>query len=99
MYSTEIIKDFLKKFVAFIIFFLFTANGIFACVDAPYDITGRWAEKISERVVMDIYFDNKKDQYKIFITWREDNLAQKDIYRFSGKSDNSNNIKYKNYNK
>ena len=97
MYLTEIIKNFLKKFVVFIIFFiLFTANGIFACVDASYDITGRWAEKISERVVMDIYFDNKKDEYKIFITWREGNLAQKDIYRFCGKSDNSNNIKYKN---
>jgi hypothetical protein len=60
------------------------------------DITGRWAEKISERVVMDIYQDNNTKDYQIFITWREDNLAQKDIYRFKGKLTDGENIKYDN---
>lgn len=63
---------------------------------AQNEISGRWAEKISERVVMDIYPENKNaDEYQIFITWREDNLAQKDIYRFKAKS-NNNILKYEN---
>lgn len=55
---------------------------------------GRWAEEISERVVLDIY-QNKDSEYSIFITWREDNLAQKDIYRFKAKNDNGI-LKYNN---
>ena len=75
----------------FIIFFvLLLTNHPFACAGNTDNITGRWAEKISERVVMDIYQD--KTDYKIFITWREDNLAQKDIYRFQGKLNSKGNI-------
>ncbi len=66
------------------------------CVFASEDtsITGKWAEKVSERVVMDIFANENNKEYQIFITWRENNLAQKDIYRFSGKSDGNNCIKY-----
>ena len=71
---------------------LIMTNVVFGATD----ITGRWAEKISERVVMDIYQDNNTNDYQIFITWREDNLAQKDIYRFIGKSTDGENIKYDN---
>lgn len=58
--------------------------------------TGRWAEKISERVVMDIIPDKNNNEYQIFITWREDNLAQKDIYRFNAIKDKDGNLAYKN---
>ncbi len=60
------------------------------------DIAGRWAEKISERVVMDIFPDNTAGKYKIFITWREDNLAQKDIYRFTATDRGDGILEYKN---
>jgi len=85
----------MKKYVILIFFFVFfITNSTFASIAAD-NIAGRWAERISERVVMDIYPD-KQNEYKIFITWREDNLAQKDIYRFTGKLDNEGNLKYKN---
>ena len=34
------------------------------------------------------------DEYQIFITWREEYLAQKDIYRFRGKLDRNGTLKY-----
>ena len=61
--------------------FTFTVN----IVHANEFITGRFAEKISERVVMDIYSNQNDNEYQIFITWREDNLSQKDVYRFNCK--------------
>ena len=83
----------MKNFVVFIIFLIFFAqNCAFAGTN---DFIGRWAEKISERVVMDIYSDQNDNEYQIFITWREDNLSQKDIYRFRGKLDYSGSLKYK----
>ena len=66
-------------------------DSVFADVN-PGNIAGRWAEKISERVVMDIY--QNKDEYQVFITWREDNLAQKDIYRLCCKLDNNGDLRY-----
>ncbi len=68
---------------------------LFSNIAFAQDFTGRWAEKISERVVADIY-KAENNEYKIFITWREDNLAQKDIYRFSANLDKKGNLKYKN---
>lgn len=59
------------------------------------DISGRWAEKISERVVADIYPDEKIGGYQVFITWREDNLAQKDIYRFKLTDNKDGTYSYK----
>ena len=84
-----------KTFIISFIFLIFISlsNAAFAIGD----ITGRWAEAISERVVMDIYTDkNNTDEYNVFITWREDNLAQKDIYRFSAKLASNGELKYKN---
>lgn len=72
--------------------FTFTVN----IVHANEFITGRFAEKISERVVMDIYSNQNDNEYQIFITWREDNLAQKDVYRFNCKLDNTGTLKYSN---
>ena len=70
---------------------------LFAFANAEVkDFQGRWAEKISERVVADIFPDKNNNEYKIFITWREDNLIQKDIYRFTAKKDKNGSIKYKN---
>ena len=80
------------KRLAIIIFLL--CISVINTVFAKEDITGRWAEKISERVVADIYANQNNDEYQIFITWREDNLAQKDIYRFSGKLDKNGTLKY-----
>ena len=84
----------MKKY--FVLFFTF----LFCLKTYAYannlDISGRWAEKISERVVMDVYPDKKDGDYHIFITWREDNLAQKDIYRFFAKSGSDNELKYEN---
>ncbi len=76
-----------------IIIFLLCISAI-NTVLAKENITGRWAEKISERVVADIYTNQNTDEYQIFITWREDNLAQKNIYRFNCKSDNDGTLKY-----
>ena len=45
---------------------------------------------------MDIYSNQNNSEYKIFITWREDNLAQKDIYRYTAKFDGKNSLIYKN---
>ncbi len=86
----------MKKIFAIIIIFLLSLQ-VFAYdnITTNNDITGRWAEKISERIVMDIYQTTNKNEYKIFITWREDNLAQKDIYRFKGNLDKNGNIEYK----
>jgi hypothetical protein len=74
----------------------------FACNSINNNITGRWAEKISECVVMDIYAIDKSannksnEDFQIFITWRENNLAQKDIYRFKASYDKNGNLNYKN---
>ena len=84
----------MKNFVVFITFLIFLAqNTAFANTN---DFIGRWAEKISERVIMDIYANQNDNEYQIFITWREDNLAQKDVYRFRGKLDYNGNLKYEN---
>ena len=86
----------MKKIAIVVIFFMFILiSNTFAGTQLSKDITGRWAEKISERVVMDIYSNQNDDEYQIFITWREDNLAQKDIFRFRGKLDYSGSLKYK----
>ena len=82
-----------KIFISLIIFILCLNLSVFAAVNA--DIAGRWAEKISERVVMDVYSNPKEDEYQIFITWRENHLAQKDIYRFKAKLDKNQTLKYK----
>ncbi len=87
----------MKKSVIFILFFILLATkSVFASINPDNNITGRWAEKISERVVMDIYSDKQENEYQIFITWREDNLAQKDVYRFKAKSDKNGVLKYNN---
>lgn len=86
----------MKKSIFFIIcFILFCELKVFAYDKVLDNISGRWAEKTSERVVMDIYPYNK-NEYKIFITWREDNLAQKDIYRFTAIPDNRGTLNYTN---
>ena len=87
----------MKKIISIFIIFTFLLLGVHikALANTNKNITGRWAEKISERVVMDIYSDQNDNEYQIFITWREDNLAQKDIYRFRGKLDYSGSLKYK----
>lgn len=82
----------MKNFVIFIVFLIFFATNI-AFANTNY-FTGRWAEKVSERVIMDIYANQNNNEYQIFITWREDNLAQKDIYRFNCKTDNNGTLKY-----
>ena len=69
----------------FIFIFLFLFSNALAFGNVQDNISGRWAESISERVIMDIFPD--KNFYNIFITWREDNLAQKDIYKFRAKKD------------
>ena len=69
---------------------------VFAKENAVNDFVGRWAEKISERTVMDIIPGNVNGEYHIFITWRENNLAQKDIYRFYAKKDENGTLTYKN---
>ena len=84
----------MKNFVIFILFLIcFTSNIVFADTSTN-NLVGRWAEKISERVVMDIYTNQNENEYQIFITWREDNLAQKDIYRFNCKLTNNGTLKY-----
>lgn len=75
-------------------FILLFASSVFAN-DTP-DITGRWAEKISERVIMDILPSKNENEYQVFITWREDHLAQKDIYRFTVKKDKHGDYTYEN---
>ncbi|MBQ9245083.1 hypothetical protein IJ182_02315 [bacterium] len=85
----------MKKF--FIIIMLsFLSMKVFASevINTSIDITGRWAEQTSERVVMDIYPAKQDNMYKVFITWREDNLAQKDIYRFNANVSNPTTLKY-----
>lgn len=83
-----------KLLVLTILCIIFFGCKVFANDSNSNDITGKWAEKISERVVMDVY--KNEDTYQIFITWREDNLAQKDIYRFIAEPDNNGILKYKN---
>ncbi len=87
----------MKKCLTLVILSFF-ALIIFTCDSFGFinksNFTGRWAEKTSERVVMDIYANEYDNEYKIFITWRENNLAQKDIYRFNGKLDKNGNIQY-----
>ena len=85
-----------KIFIIFVIFIFSINLSTFACDKISTDKTGRWAEKISERVVMDIYQDKDGKEYSIFITWREDNLAQKDIYRFKAKFNLKGELEYKN---
>lgn len=87
----------MKKFFTFIIAFMFSLKIFaYASINTINNINGRWAEKTSERVVMDIYNNNSADEYQIYITWREDGLAQKDIYRFVAKADGNGNLKYTN---
>ena len=82
----------MKKIFIILICLIFSFNtNAFGNTD---NIAGRWTEKTSERIVADIYPD--KSGYQIYITWREDNLAQKDIYRFTVKPDKYGNLKYKN---
>ena len=78
----------------FLICFVLLFNLVLPSYSA--DFTGRWAEKISERVVMDIFSKQNDNEYKIFITWREDKLAQKDIYRFDATDIGNGVLKYKN---
>lgn len=78
-----------KIFIFIVLFSQLTAFG-----SVQDNIAGKWAESISERVIMEITPD--KNFYNIFITWREDNLAQKDIYKFRAKKDKNGNLKYKN---
>ena len=83
-----------KNFIFGIIFAIF-----FLLSNVAYgqnNICGRWAEKISERVVMDIFSNQNNNEYQIFITWREDNLAQKDIYRLVAKPTSNGDLKYEN---
>lgn len=84
-------NNFGKKLTIIVLLLFISAINI---VFAGEDITGRWAEKISERVVADIYTNQNNDKYQIFITWRENNLTQKDIYRFNCKSDKNRTLKY-----
>ncbi len=82
----------MKKFVIVtILLIFFTQNTAFANTN---DFIGRWAEKISERVVMDIYANQNDNEYQVFITWREDNLIQKDIYRFNCRLVDNSILKY-----
>lgn len=87
------------KKIFFLVLSLFFAclqnTAIAENIKSPSNITGRWAEKISERVVMDIFSNQNNSEFQIFITWRENNLAQKDIYRFKGKLNKNGNIDYK----
>ena len=55
-----------NRFIVGIIFIsmIFISN----IVSAQNNFEGRWAEKISERVVMDIYQDRNDNEYFIFIT-------------------------------
>ena len=83
-----------KNFIFGIIFAIFILLSNVAY--GQNNICGRWAEKISERVVMDIFSDQNNNEYQIFITWREDNLAQKDIYRLVAKPTSNGDLKYEN---
>lgn len=85
-----------KKTILTAVCILFLAESVFAYCNSHSEITGRWAEKLSERVVMDVYANKNEDIYRIFMTWRENNLAQKDIYRFKAKLDDNGVLKYKN---
>ena len=91
----------MKKFFAyfFLIFVITIFTSVFSsslCCYSKEVFTGRWTEKISQRVVMDIVSDSDNENYKIFITWREDNLAQKDIYRFEAQKSSDRILTYKN---
>ena len=83
-----------KNFIFGIIFAIFILLSNVAY--GQNNICGRWAEKISERVVMDIFSNQNNNEYQIFITWREDNLAQKDIYRLVAKPTSNGDLKYEN---
>jgi len=79
----------MKKIILFALMIIMSLSAF-----AKDDILGRWAEDISERVVADIVSDKNENSYKIFITWREDNLAQKDIYRFVANADKNGVLRY-----
>ena len=87
----------MKKLFALIFAFFMTLQ-IYVCANqvSSEKYIGRWTEKVSERVVMDIYTSEDNSEYQVYITWREDNLAQKDIYRFMAKPDINGNLLYKN---
>lgn len=90
-------KKFFACFFAICVFNIFEpafSNNF--CSHSKDVFSGRWAENISQRVVMDIFPDLNNENYKIFITWREDNLAQKDIYRFEAHKNNCQTLTYKN---
>ncbi len=82
----------MKKFLLLLVLLFGFASSSFAINN---DFSGQWTEKISQRVVLSIYPDNMDKTYKIFISWREDNLAQKDIYRFNAKETNEGVLEYK----
>jgi len=87
----------MKKLFILIIFFIFGLQiSAYGNNYTENKYVGRWVEKISERVVMDIFSNQKDSEYMIFITWRENNLAQKDIYRLRGTIDKNGNLNYKN---
>ena len=83
-----------RKFIFIIFLILFFTGGVLACNCSRNKFTGRWTEKISERVVMDVFQDKLGSEYKVFITWREDNLAQKEIYRFKAKPEANGCLNY-----
>ncbi len=60
------------------------------------DFVGQWAEKTSERVILSIYADKSDKTYKIFMSWRENNLLQKDIFRFIANKTANGVLEYKN---
>ena len=86
----------MKKGILLILVSVLFLTGIVLADSNKEKFNGRWAEKISERVVMDIFSNQNDNEYQVFITWREDNLLQKDIYRFKAKKDSKGNLNYRN---
>ena len=84
----------MKKILLYSVFFILINSFCSQAIGGSLE--GRWAEKISERVVMDVFPDKNNQEYQIYITWRENTLAQKDIYRFTAKEDKNGVLKYKN---
>lgn len=81
--------------ITIIILLFITAFFIIEIYALPDEVEGKWAEKSSERVVMDILPDINENEYQIFITWRENNLAQKDVYRFKAVKKDKDILEYK----
>ena len=87
----------MRKILVILYIFIFSIKAFAVeSTNTKNYILGKWAEKTSERVVMDIFANQNNNIYKIFITWRENNLAQKDIYRFDAKLNKDGNLVYNN---